>query len=69
MTPIKEPGNNANHIEGYKPISLLNTLTKTIDTIKLKRLKIIEHDKNIPQEQYRIRKGHSVVAKVIRIPH
>lgn len=70
IIPIPKPAKNAKYIESYRPISLLNTLTKTNDTIILNRLKDIERDKHIiPQEQYGFREGHSTVTQVLRIAH
>ena len=61
VVPILKPGKNPVEPGSYRPIALLNALSKVTEKIILNRIKTLNLDKSIPEEQFGFREGHSTV--------
>lgn len=65
---ILKPKENPAFPQNYRPISLLPTMGKILETIIKNRLQKIVDDLNIvPAEQYGFRAGHSTTDQVVRL--
>ncbi|CAD6232618.1 GSCOCG00006977001-RA-CDS, partial [Cotesia congregata] len=63
-----KPGKNSLFPQSYRPISLLCTLSKILETIILKRIKIHEtENKNLIAEQFGFREHHATDLQLARI--
>ena len=68
ITPILKPGKKSNDPASYRPISLLNTLSKLTEKIILNRLNAHDSkEKIIIDEQFGFRHNHNTVQQVVRI--
>lgn len=68
ILPIPKPGKDHKRYENYRPISLLPTLSKVLESIILNRLK--EHEtiyKQIISEQFGFRAKHNTVQQLARL--
>lgn len=65
---IHKPGQQRSHPSSYRPISLLNSLSKMLEKIVLQRLLAHSEENNIlPPEQFGFRAKHSTVHQLLRI--
>lgn len=68
VVPIPKPGKDHAQACNYRPISLLNTLSKLLEKVILNRLKSHLSTKNIlPNEQFGFRAGHSTNHQLLRV--
>ena len=68
VIPIPKPGKNPSLATSYRPISLLNHLSKIVEKIIARRIDIILRDKKILiYEQFGFRTGHSAIAQLARL--
>lgn len=65
---ILKPGKEPTEAKSYRPISLLPVLSKLMEKLLLKRLKILIDQRNlIPDHQFGFREQHSTIDQVHRI--
>jgi len=65
---IIKPGKNPNYITSYRPVSLLSTVSKTLEKIFLKRLTpIIDESELIPSHKFGSRKEHRTIEQAHRL--
>ena len=68
VIPIPKPGKPANEVSGYRPISLLSSISKILERILLRRINDhLEEHKVIPDQQCGFRRGRSTSHQLIRI--
>lgn len=66
--PILKPGKPANEAMSYRPISLLNIISKLFERLLLRRVVLHIEDNNIlPNEQFGFRRAHSTSHQILRI--
>ena len=65
---IPKPGKDVTNPNNFRPISLLNTLSKILERIVLNRIKTILYDQKILlNEQFGFREGHSTSHQLLRV--
>jgi predicted metallopeptidase len=65
---IPKSGKKFSEVESYRPISLLQIMSKLFEKLILKRLKPIIAEKHlVPTHQFGFRKNHSTIDHVHRI--
>lgn len=68
VLPFHKPGKDKSKPENYRPISLLNTLSKLLEKVIYKRLSEFANRQNIiPNVQFGFRKKHSTNHQLLRI--
>jgi exonuclease III len=68
VTPIPKAGKDLSSPSNYRPISLLNSLSKIFEKIILSRLNdYLSRNKIIPNEQFGFRRGHSTNHQLLRV--
>lgn len=68
VIPIRKPGKDPSSPSSYRPISLLNTLSKVVERVILHRVrKIADQQKLIPKEQFGFRPGHNTTLLAAKI--
>jgi hypothetical protein len=68
IIPIPKPGKNSNNTESYRPISLLNSISKLTEKIIHRRLNTFLEEQNIKQEcQFGFKLSHSTTHQIARI--
>jgi hypothetical protein len=65
---ILKPGKPPNNVDSYRPISLLQIMSKLFEKLLLIRLKSVITKKNlIPDHQFGFRNQHSTLEQVCRV--
>lgn len=68
IVPIPKPGKNHTLASSYRPISLLNALSKILEKLVLKRLILHISSRNLfKNEQFGFRPGHSTNHQLLRV--
>ena len=68
ISMILKPGKPPEHVSSYRPISLLPTLGKVLESLFLNRLMhVIDTQNLIPDHQFGFRKKHGTIEQVHRI--
>ncbi len=68
IIPIRKPGKTATELTSYRPISLTNTLCKTMEKIIVRRiLRKLETDKSIDKHQSGFRPHKSTIDNLLRL--
>ena len=68
ITPILKPFKDSHSIDSYRPISLLNTISKVMEKMVSERLlNWLENNNLVNKFQCGFRKGHSTIDHVIRL--
>lgn len=68
VIPIPKPGQPKNEANGYRPISLLSSISKVLERLILTRLLEFTEVKNIlPEEQFGFRSNHSTSHQILRL--
>lgn len=68
IVPIHKPGKPKNDPSSYRPISLLNTLSKVVEKVILTRLQhVLDEHQTITDIQFGFRASHSTTHQVARI--
>lgn len=68
LVPIKKPGKPSDITTSYRPISLLNTLSKVAEKIYLRRINDHLNSNNLLiNEQFGFRAGHSTATQLARL--
>jgi hypothetical protein len=68
ITPIPKPGKDLSKASNYRPISLLNAISKVFEKILVTRLNLHLSSNNIlPAEQFGFRQSHSANHQLIRL--
>lgn len=68
VVAIPKAGKDITNPSNYRPISLLNSLSKTFERIILARLnRHLELHSTMPHEQFGFKSGHSTVHQLVRI--
>lgn len=66
--PLNKPGKDKTHVSGYRPISLLNSMSKVLERIILRRLQNhIDLINCLPNIQFGFRPGHSTGLQLLRL--
>ena len=69
VVPILKPGKNPNNPDSYRPVSLVNSLSKVTERLLMFKMSRLGLCNKIPKEQFGFRAGHSTtmaVAKVVQ---
>ena len=68
IIPVPKPGKSKNSLHSYRPISLLNSLSKVFEKVILIQLlkHLNKHNILIPQ-QFGFREGHSCIHQLLRV--
>ena len=61
VVPILKPGKSPVEPGSYRPIALLNAMSKVVEKVILNRIKTLDLDKGIPKEQFGFKEDHSTV--------
>ena len=68
VVAIPKPGKNQSYAENYRPISLLNTLSKVVEKIYCTRINaFIKKHNLLIDEQFGFRANHSTTAQLARL--
>ena len=67
---IPKPGKPTDELTSYRPISLLQILSKVFEKVFIKKIQVIlENSKVIPDYQFGFRNGHGTIEQIHRIVH
>lgn len=68
VIPVKKPNKKGDDPKSYRPISLLNCMSKLYEKILLKRIdNFMEENEILPEEQFGFRKSHGSLHHPVRI--
>ena len=67
ISPIPKPNKDPTKPESYRPISLLNSLSKLAERALLNRLRDLGFENMVPEEQFGFKRGHSTTLLVAKV--